>query len=89
LGIAERNRLIDIGATNEKANLEKLRQELENLSRKSVVVIYRDCSPFDLCPNIRPACSLMNEIRFTHRKLLSPSKNAKADWIDKGYPMNN
>ena len=79
---------IDIGATNDKANLERLRVELDKLSRQSDVVIYCGCCPFNHCPNIRPAFKLMNEMKFEHHKLLNLPKNIKVDWIDKGYPVN-
>ena len=79
---------IDIGPTHEKANLERLRVELDKLSRESDVIIYCGCCPFKSCPNIRPAFSLMNEMKFEHHKLLNLQKNIKVDWIDKGYPVN-
>ena len=79
---------IDIGPTQDKANLERLRVELDKLSRASDVIIYCGCCPFKNCPNIRPAFSLMNEMKFEHHKLLNISRNIKMDWIDKGYPLN-
>jgi thiosulfate/3-mercaptopyruvate sulfurtransferase len=79
---------IDIGPTQDKANLEKLRVELDKLSRTSDVVIYCGCCPFKNCPNVRPAFSLMNEMKFERHKLLNLSRNIKVDWIDKGYPVN-
>jgi len=79
---------IDIGATHEKVNLERLRVELDKLSRETDVVIYCGCCPFKSCPNIRPAFSLMNEMKFERHKLLNLPKNIKVDWIDKGYPVN-
>ena len=79
---------IDIGATHEKANLKRLRIELDKLSRESEVVIYCGCCPFNHCPNIRPAFNLMNEMKFERHKLLNLPKNIKVDWIDKGYPVD-
>ena len=79
---------IDVGPTQDKANLERLRVELDKLSRKSDVVIYCGCCPFKNCPNIRPAFRLMNEMKFERHKLLNLSSNIKMDWIDKGYPVN-
>lgn len=79
----------DIGATNDKVNMEKLRVELDKLSPESDVIIYCGCCPFDHCPNIRPAFNLMNEMKFTHHKLLNLPKNIKVNWIDNGYPVND
>lgn len=80
---------LDVGAANEKVNLERLRFELDKLSLDSDVVIYCGCCPFDHCPNIRPAFTLMNEMKFTNHKLLNLKKNIKVNWIDKGYPVND
>lgn len=80
---------IDVGVTNEKVNLEKLRLELDKLQPDAEVVVYCGCCPFDHCPNIRPAFTLMNEMKFTNHRLLNLPKNIKVNWIDKGYPMNN
>jgi hypothetical protein len=76
-----------IGSTNETENLDKLKAELEKLPKDRTVIIYCGCCPFDKCPNIRPAFSLLKEMKFENAKLLNLPKNLKADWIDKGYPM--
>ncbi|MCX6275720.1 MAG: rhodanese-like domain-containing protein [Bacteroidetes bacterium] len=80
---------IEIGPGKEKENIEKLRAELTKLPKDKDIVIYCGCCPFKPCPNIRPAFSLLNEMKFTNHKLLNLSQNLKADWIDKGYPMSN
>lgn len=77
---------IDIGPAKEKENLQKLKQELSKLSKDADIVIYCGCCPFKDCPNIRPAFSLLNKMKFTRHKLLNLPKNIKVDWIDKGYP---
>ncbi len=80
---------VDIGPGKEKENIEKLRAELSKLPKDKEIVIYCGCCPFKPCPNIRPAFSLLNEMKFTNHKLLNLSQNLKVDWIDKGYPMAN
>lgn len=80
---------IDIGPGKEKSNIEKLRKELIKLPKEANIVIYCGCCPFGDCPNIRPAFSLLNEMKFNNHKLLYLPKNLKVDWIDKGYPMSN
>ncbi|HCS20823.1 MAG TPA: hypothetical protein DIW47_09730 [Bacteroidetes bacterium] len=59
------------------------------MSRDAEIIIYCGCCPFSDCPNIRPAFEVLNELKFTNPKLLNLPKNLKADWIDKGYPMND
>ncbi|PWT78189.1 MAG: hypothetical protein C5B59_02335 [Bacteroidetes bacterium] len=78
---------IDIGPAKEKENLEKLRQQLSKLPKDAQVVIYCGCCPFEHCPNVRPAFTLLNEMKFTNQKLLNLTHNIKTDWIDHNYPV--
>lgn len=79
----------DTGATGEKAGLENLKMELENLPKDTEIVLYCGCCPFNVCPNVRPAFSLLNEKGFTNHHLLNLRENIKVDWIDKGYAVGN
>lgn len=78
---------VDAGPAHEAANLEKLRTLLGKENRDREVVIYCGCCPFNHCPNIRPAFALLNEMHFTHARLLDLSHNIRVDWIDHGYPV--
>lgn len=78
---------IDMGPAQEKANLQHFRKRLEKIDRAQEIVIYCGCCPFSKCPNIRPAFSLLNELKFTNHRLLNISNNVKTDWIDRGYPV--
>lgn len=78
---------IEVGQTRDAANLEKLRAELGKLPKDAEVLLYCGCCPFAPCPNIRPAMRLMNELGHTSGHLLNLEQNLKADWIDKGYPV--
>jgi thiosulfate/3-mercaptopyruvate sulfurtransferase len=78
---------LDVGPANEKENLEKLKQQLNKLSRDTDIVIYCGCCPFDHCPNIRPAFILLNEMKFNNARLLNLEHNIKTDWVAKGYPQ--
>jgi hypothetical protein len=53
------------------------------------VVIYCGCCPFAKCPNVRPAFSTLLGMGFKNPRLLNLSHNLKADWIDKGYPLED
>jgi thiosulfate/3-mercaptopyruvate sulfurtransferase len=77
---------VDMGPAHEKENLEKLKQRLAAIPRATDIVIYCGCCPFEHCPNIRPAFSLLNEMKFTHAHLLNLEHNIKTDWVAKGYP---
>jgi thiosulfate/3-mercaptopyruvate sulfurtransferase len=78
---------IELGPASDQKNLDKLKIWLTKLPKDGNIVIYCGCCPFEHCPNIRPAFKLLNERKFTNAKLLSLEHNLKADWIDKGYPM--
>jgi hypothetical protein len=78
---------VDAGPAKEKANLEKLKTELDRLPKETEVVIYCGCCPFDHCPNIRPAFTMLNEMKFTRGRLLNIEHNLGTDWVSKGYPQ--
>jgi hypothetical protein len=80
---------VDIGPVHEIENLNKLKELLSKENTDRDIVIYCGCCPFQNCPNIRPAFSLLNSMKFTKHKLLDLPHNLKADWINYGYPMNN
>jgi hypothetical protein len=78
---------IETGPGRDKENIDKLRKLLSKEDRNREVVIYCGCCPFEHCPNVRPAFSVLKEMHFTHPKLLNLSHNIKIDWIDHGYPV--
>ncbi len=78
---------INIGPTKEKENLEKFKKELSGLRKDADIVIYCGCCPFEHCPNIRPAFTLLNEMKFTNSHLLNLEHNLGTDWVAKGYPQ--
>jgi hypothetical protein len=77
---------IDVGPAHIKENLDKLKGYLNKLPRNADVVIYCGCCPFDKCPNIRPAFSLLVDMKFTNAHLLNIEHNIRTDWVAKGYP---
>jgi thiosulfate/3-mercaptopyruvate sulfurtransferase len=78
----------DIGMTKETENLDKFKDQLSGLSQNTPIVVYCGCCPFEHCPNVRPAISLLKQMNFTNYKLLDLEHNIKIDWIEKGYPTN-
>jgi thiosulfate/3-mercaptopyruvate sulfurtransferase len=78
---------IDIGTVKDKANLDKFKNELSKLSKKTKIIVYCGCCPFEHCPNVRPAIEALKEMKFTNYFLLNLLNNIKKDWIDKGYPV--
>ncbi len=78
---------IDIGPARDSVNLDKFKRQLAGISKDREIVIYCGCCPFVHCPNVRPAFTLLNDLRFTRHKLLNLEHNIKTDWIEKGYPV--
>jgi len=77
---------VDLGPAHEKDNLDKLKTVLSKLPKNANIVIYCGCCPFERCPNIRPAFTLLNEMQFTNARLLNLEHNIHTDWVAKGYP---
>jgi rhodanese-related sulfurtransferase len=75
------------GMASEKEGLDKLKEQLGSLPKDQKIVIYCGCCPFEHCPNVRPAISLLKEMNFTNYYLLNLPNNIKKDWIDQGYPV--
>ena len=51
------------------------------------LVIYCGCCPIERCPNLRPAFSLLQEMGFTHLRVLVLPDSFDLDWASKGYPF--
>ncbi len=79
---------IDVGPASEKEGLANLKELLQKTPKDQAIVIYCGCCPFPKCPNIRPAFKLLTAMGFTNAKLLNLPTSIKADWMDKGYPIN-
>ena len=77
----------NIGGVSEEENLEKFKKVLTSLPKTTFLVVYCGCCPFDKCPNIRPAYSLLKSMGFSNGRLLNLPVNLKQNWIDKGYPL--
>jgi thiosulfate/3-mercaptopyruvate sulfurtransferase len=78
---------IEIGSAQVPTNLKNFKQQISKLPKNANIVIYCGCCPFAVCPNVRPAVNLLNEMKFSNFKLLNLPQNIKADWIDHGYPV--
>ena len=75
------------GPGSNAAGLALLRQEAGKLPRDREIAIYCGCCPWDRCPNVKPAMDLLKGMGFTNVKALYLETGFKADWIDKGYPV--
>ena len=78
---------INMGGVSEKENLQKLNNALSKLPKSTFLVVYCGCCPFERCPNIRPAVTLLKTLGFKNGRLLNLPTNLKQNWVDKGYPL--
>ena len=76
-----------MGGVSEKENLQKLNNALSKLPKSTFLVVYCGCCPFERCPNIRPAVTLLKNLGFKNGRLLNLPTNLKQNWVDKGYPL--
>jgi hypothetical protein len=75
------------GAGSQAAGLKQLQGRVAPLQRKTFIVLYCGCCPWNRCPNIAPAMKLLRDLGFTRVKALYLADNFGADWADKGYPV--
>jgi thiosulfate/3-mercaptopyruvate sulfurtransferase len=64
-----------------------LKAAVEKLPRNREIVLYCGCCPWDKCPNVQPAIDSLKQLGFTNVKAMYIADNFKANWIDKGYPV--
>jgi thiosulfate/3-mercaptopyruvate sulfurtransferase len=75
------------GPGSQPEGLDLLRSRVERLNRKSFIVLYCGCCPWNRCPNIGPAYQLLHSMGFTRVKVLYLAGNFGTDWASKGYPV--
>jgi len=75
------------GPAAKPEGLELLKSAVAKLPRDREIVLYCGCCPWDHCPNIRPAVAALEGMGFTHVKAMYLPTDFKADWIDRGYPV--
>ncbi|WP_432710142.1 rhodanese-like domain-containing protein [Pedobacter sp.] len=78
---------VSVGSANTSKGLASLKNAVKGVSKTSTVVIYCGCCPFEHCPNVRPAYTLLKSLGYNNTLILNLPTSLKADWIDKGYPL--
>jgi len=77
---------VDAGPGSKPEGLEALKKAAAALPKNADIVIYCGCCPMVKCPNIRPAYRTLQEMGFTHIRVLNIPTNMHADWYSKDYP---
>jgi thiosulfate/3-mercaptopyruvate sulfurtransferase len=76
-----------VGPGSQPAGLQSLQSRVASLPHKTIIVLYCGCCPWNHCPNIGPAFTKLKEMGFTNVKVLYLADNFGANWVDKGYPV--
>ena len=77
-----------VGAGSSADGIAKLRERVKALPKKTAIVLYCGCCPWDHCPNVDPALAELQKLGFTHVKVMYVAHNIGTDWVDKGYPVD-
>lgn len=77
------------GPGMEDAGAQLLRNRVAKLPRKTFIVLYCGCCPWNRCPNVGPAYNLLVGMGFTHVEVLYLPNNLGADWAGKGFPVES
>lgn len=76
-----------VAAGSQASGSQQLRARVASLPRSTFIVLYCGCCPWNRCPNVGPAYSLLVSMGFTHVKVLYIADNFGADWVNKGLPV--
>jgi thiosulfate/3-mercaptopyruvate sulfurtransferase len=75
------------GPGNKDEGLAELKKAVAGVSKDRQIVLYCGCCPWDHCPNMKPAYSLLHSLGYTKIKVVEIPNNFAKDWVDKGYPV--
>lgn len=74
------------GAGSKPEGIESLKKAVATLPKDTDIVMYCGCCPMVRCPNVRPAYRTLQEMGFTHVRVLNVPTNMSTDWFSKNYP---
>lgn len=77
------------GAGSQAEGIQQLRGRVASIPHSRFIVLYCGCCPWNRCPNVGPAFSLLQQLGFTRVKVLYLANNFGADWAGKGYPVES
>jgi rhodanese-related sulfurtransferase len=75
------------GPGSKAEGVEALKKAVAGQPKNRQIILYCGCCPWDRCPNIRPAFAALRQLGYTNVRAMVVPENLKADWVDKGYPV--
>ena len=76
-----------IGPLSEPDGPKNLQKEVMNLWKDTEIVIYCGCCPWNVCPNVRPAFQVLQDMGFKKVKVLYLPTNFRQSWVNRGFPV--
>lgn len=75
------------GPASKPEGIAALKSALAPLPRKSALVLYCGCCPWQDCPNVRPAYRTAREMGFSNVRVMFIARNLQHDWAEQGWPI--
>jgi poly(3-hydroxybutyrate) depolymerase len=75
------------GPASSPEGLNSLTTWAQTLPRDTNLVIYCGCCPLEVCPNLKPAYAALKGLGFTKLRVLILPDSFRADWVERGYPV--
>jgi thiosulfate/3-mercaptopyruvate sulfurtransferase len=75
------------GPGSKEAGLDDLKKAVAGVAKDRQILLYCGCCPWDHCPNMKPAYSLLKSLGYTNIKVMEIPTNFAKDWVEKGYPV--
>jgi thiosulfate/3-mercaptopyruvate sulfurtransferase len=74
------------GPGQKQEGLDMLKAAVAKYPKDREIVLYCGCCPWDRCPNVAPAMTLLKDLGYTKVKAMYVKENFKTDWTDQGFP---
>lgn len=75
-----------VGPASDPDGLNALKAAVQGVGKDTQIVVYCGCCPWNVCPNVRPAFTKLQELGFRNAKVLHLPNNLRQNWVNKGYP---
>jgi thiosulfate/3-mercaptopyruvate sulfurtransferase len=75
------------GPGSKDEGLADLKKAVADVPKDRQIVLYCGCCPWDRCPNMKPAYSLLHSLGYTRIKIVEIPNNFAKDWVEKGFPV--
>jgi len=75
------------GPASDPGVLIELVSWAKTLPKSTNLVIYCGCCPMNDCPNLRPAYRALKDVGLAKLRVLILPDSFRADWIERGYPI--